>query len=352
MKKILYISLIFLLFGCANDESKQVFGEEGVLELKQNDNEDVNVTKEMEHLEQSSNVADTSAPFTQVKAFVPQKENSRYLNVKDEQVLYLTPSDSSSVSGSLIFENNTKNPMEIQSLFFQGNKVAKIKLSSEDDYYNAIKYKVAPFSSVNIDIDLKINNNGENELTFFPFDLTTSSDFYNGANNAISRFYLELDKNQVKTTSFENHTFELNQEEIMEIENIFPIPYWVNADKQNIEEKFVDDKLYMKEKINGLKLLPIPYETEVDILLIDEFGNNTAIKEKVKVTKNKETYISIEDGIINDIYDNEHRQFFLIMNNRGEELITDLEALDKDKKVFTTTYNSIIEFQKKIEEDK
>lgn len=353
MKKILYflcISLILLSFGCTKNDSKHVANPKDVIEVNESEN-NIQVSKEMDFLEESSNIADTSVPFTQFKAFIPDKKNSDDLIIKDEKVLYLKLIKSSSeISGRLDFENNTEKTMEIQSLFFQGNKVAKIKLSDENNYHNAIKYKIAPFSSATIDIDIKIDKNGEEELTFLPLDLTTTDDFYNGANNAISRFYLDLDEKTEKKLSFEKHSFSLDQKEMENIRDIFPIPYWVDENKKNIKEKYKNDKVYLENKISGLKLVKIPYETEIDVILIDEFGNTSVLEEKVKISKNEETYIPIKSDTIKEIYNNKNKQFLLLLNNRGEEIVTDLTALDMDKKPFPTTYNSIIQFYKNIED--
>lgn len=355
MKKILYVlclSLILLSFGCANNDSENVASKGDVIELDQNSN-NVEVSKEMDYLDKSSDIAETPVPFTQFKAFIPDEKNSDYLKVKDESVLYLKLSNiTSSISGRLEFENNTENPMEIQTLFFQGNEVAKIKLVNESEYHNAIKYKVEPFSAVKIDIDIKVNKNGENELTFFPLDLTGLADFYNGANNGISRFYLDVNEENEENVSFEKHSFTLDQKEMENIENIFPIPYWVDENQENIREKYIDNKVFVEKKISGLKLVAIPYETEVDIILIDEFGNTSVLKEKVKVSKNRETYIPIESDVLKEIYNNKHKQFLIILNNRGDEIITDLRAIDMDKKPFPTTYNSIIQIYKNIDEEK
>ena len=350
MKKLLILLLFLLLFGCSIDNSKQVLGKEGVDEVSNKINESIKVSKEMKELKASSDIAESDVPFTQFKGFIPNKKNSHYVEIKGENILYLRPFEKSHiVSGSLVFENNTKKPMEIQSLFFQGNEVAQIKLSSERTYHNAIKYTISPFSSVTIDVDIKTNDNGEGELIFFPFDLTASNDFYNGANSAISRFYLDVNKKSETSDSLKAHSFSLKQEEMEKIENIFPLPYWVDSDKQDIKEVFKDDKVYTKKKVAGLKLMSVPYETKVDVLLVDGFGNVSIIDEGKEVTKNTETYIPIKNSVIEEINKNNKRQFLVILNNRGEEMLTDLKAVDQDMKPFPTTYNSIIELHKTID---
>ncbi|MGI8382533.1 hypothetical protein ACR0S4_28610 [Priestia megaterium] len=353
MKKLwilLCLSFFFILCGCEDNNSKQVLGGEGVINLNSRNSDSIHISKEMNELKTASEVAESDVPFTQFKGFVPNKKNSDYITIKGEDILYVKPVDEPQIiSGSLIYENNTKNPMEIQSLFLQGNEVAKIKLSSESSYHNALKYKVSPFSSVTIEVDIKVKKHGESELTFFPFDLTASNDFYNGANNAISRFYLDVNEQGKGSHSFKSHSFSLKQEEMENIENIFPLPYWVDSNKQDIKEVFKDNKVYMKKRISGLKLMAIPYETKVDVLLVDEFGNISIIAENKGISKNKGTYIPIENHTIKEIYNSKQRQFLLILNNRGEEMITDLNAVNQDMKPFPTTYNSIIEFHKSLD---
>lgn len=334
-----------------NTSSNKSLGEEDVLIVDQSKkNKSIKVSKEMKQLEKAANIADSSVPFTQVKAFIPAEKNSGYLNIQDNNILYLKPQKGVSIiSGSLVFENNTENPMEVQSLFFQGKKIAQIKLSSSSIYNNVINYTVPPFTSSTIEIDLKVNLDGDEEIIFLPLDFTATKDFYNGANLAISRFFLDLGKKK-EINDFKEHTFTLSQQDLERIENIFPVPYWVDEDKKDIKMKVEDNSVATTKKISKLKLAAIPYETKVDILIIDEFGNSSVLKNDVRVIKDKDTFVSIEDDIINELYNNQARQFLILLNNREEELITDLKAMADNKKPFPTTFNSIIEFYKNIEQ--
>lgn len=101
------------------------------------------------------------------------------------------------------------------------------------------------------------------------------------------------------------------------------------------------EKIFTKNPISKLKLDAIPYDTEIDILLIDELGNVSLMFEKVKIKKNQSTLIPLDSEVLNEL---NIKKYFIILNNRGKDMIFDMKALDLKLKPFTTTYQSVIEF--------
>lgn len=350
MKKLyllLTIIMCIFLIGCVNKEENTNLIDKNVLQLQSN-NQDVKVSDKMELLEKSAEVADSSVPFTQVKSFIPDEQNTSYIKIQDFDVLYMDlDRNSPKISGKLIYENNTEHDMDIRALFFQGDQIAKTKLENSDEYSSAIHYKVPPFKSVTIDIDIEIDLNGDEELTFFPLDLTANEDFYNGANGAIARFYLAIDNIKTQKQDLKKQSFILTEEEFQQMNNIFPIPSLIDENKEEIKYDFIDNELFLNKRINGLTFAPIPYDTTLDLILMDEFGNTSVLYEKVEVLKNENTFLMFSEDILKKI-DNTNRQFILILNNRNSEMLDDLYAIDNELKPFSTTFNSIIEIYKNI----
>lgn len=100
------------------------------------------------------------------------------------------------------------------------------------------------------------------------------------------------------------------------------------------------------KKIKGLKFDEVPYNTTIDLLLVDEFGNTNLIAKNIKVRKNEVTFYEIDQNYLSEMYKKSTRQFLLIMNNREERIIADLKTIELNKKPFPTSFQRVIEFYK------
>lgn len=70
------------------------------------------------------------------------------------------------------------------------------------------------------------------------------------------------------------------------------VPSWIGKNKQKLEYMINNGTLVTKTPIEGMKLEPVPYNTDVDIVKIDEKGKSSILIEQVKVKK-KQTNIYI-----------------------------------------------------------
>ena len=184
-------------------------------------------------------------------------------------------------------------------------------------------------------------------LDFFPIDQTSNMNRYNGGSLSNYRFFVQSKNISMDKQLINDQSFTLDQKELSNQQNYFPIPTWIDSD--NKESKLVDknNKLMTEEEVEGIKLAAIPYKTKVDVLLIDEFGNTSVLAEKINVHENKPTFVHIEPNKLKEMYENKSRKFIFIFNNREKEILADLKTLDIKKKPFSTSYQGVIEFYDK-----
>jgi hypothetical protein len=342
--QILILLLLLIISGCSNSSETNLYDEKDILQLTSN-NKSTIVSKDMDLLNKSDKVATSSTPFTQVKAFIPNDEYIQYEKVQGEEFLYLKiPKNKSFISGKVKYENNTKEKMVIQTLFLQGNKNAQIKTSDSSSWKPAMIYDIPPYSSVTITLDIKWDVDEMQELTFFPIDQTSNMNRYNGGSLSNYRFFVQSKNISMDKQLINDQSFTLDQKELSNQQNFFPIPTWIGSD--NKESKLVDknNKLMTEEEVEGIKLAAIPYKTKVDVLLIDEFGNTSVLAQKIDIHENKPTFVHIEPNKLKEMYGNKSRKFIFIFNNREKEILADLKTLDIQKKPFATSYQGVIEF--------
>ncbi|MDT0150337.1 MULTISPECIES: hypothetical protein [Priestia] len=345
MKIIKFCILLVLLIisGCSNPSSANLYDENDVIQLNANNKSTV-VSQKMNLLKKSDKVATSNIPFTQVKAFIPNDEYKQYENVQGEKFLFLKiPKNKSFISGKIKYENNTKEKMKIQTLFLQGNNVAKIKPSNSSNWKSAITYNVPRKSSVTIDVDIKWDVSGMQELTFFPIDQTSNINRYDGGSLSNYRFFVQSKDISMDKQLLKDQSFNMNQTELSNEQNFFPIPSWVDNEKKELKLVTKDNKIFTKGRIEGLKLDKIPYNTKVNMLLVDEYGNTSLLAKSIDINKNKSTFINIDSNKSKKIYGSKNRKFVIIFNNRGEEMLADLKTLDMHRKPFSTSYQGVIE---------
>ncbi|OAJ74401.1 hypothetical protein AYJ08_08865 [Brevibacillus sp. SKDU10] len=175
---------------------------------------------------------------------------------------------------------------------------------------------------------------------------------YNGGNLGLVRFFVSngMDTQITKEIIAKQELF---LPENYDTQNISLLPTLSWMGDKFAEPKYMNrnNKLYTTKKVKGLQVKPLPYDTKLDIIWADEFGNTSLLAKDVPVTKNQATSINIEDQILSDIYKNEQRQFLFVFANRNEEILADALALDQLKKPYMTTFQGIIEIYPIIEKN-
>lgn len=341
--------LILILTGCASDVLENDFNERDIKQLTRSD-EALEFSMNTTLLDKSDEIAESSISFNLAKGFIPDEEYKNTMNVQGEEVLYLhTSKDHSQLTGEIIVENMQEEKVEFQTLFLQGNKVAKIRTSDEDEWNPSVRYEVPANSTVNLSIEIDWDINGMQELIFLPIE-KTEENLYGNANLSNFRFFVQNKDINIGQKLLDEQTFQLEKNMQFEDINFYPSPSWYGENKDEMIFREEDNQLYSEKPVEGLVLDAIPYSTSVDVLYIDEYGNSSLIEEDIKIKKNEKTFISIESKLLEEMYSHSGRQFFMVLNNREEKILADLRTLDKKRKPFMTSYQGVLEFYQKYEE--
>lgn len=295
------------------------------------------------YLEKSNDILDGTVSFSQIKAFIANDEFIHEIIVQDEPFIYLkVPSDKDYISGKIVYENSTDEPMTVRSLFLQGDEIAEVKLSTSGEWSSTIEYEVAPYTSASLDVDVKWIEEGMQELTFFPIDYSSDPIRYNGGSFSTYRFFVHSKDISISDTILKNQSFNLDLSDLNQEVNFFPVPTWLDKDKKELIYSIDNNQIVIENPISFVKLAGIPYNTEIDLLLVDEYGNTNIIKKDIFLKENEEAIISIESEL-KDISIEDRKYFLMVINNRGEEILADLKALALNKKPFFTSYQGVIE---------
>lgn len=341
-KLIIIVSFLLFIIGCSNINSN-LYTKKDILNLS---NKEIKVNNNVHKLlDNSSEISESSEPYTLASGFIPDeiwKENLK-LNGGKEQFMYLKSKTNDNITGTVVYDNATDKVINITTIFLQGNKNAMIKLKGSTDWKPAIYLSVPADSTVEFEIEINWNSNGSEELTFFPLNHSNEENRYNGGNLGVFRFFVMNKKEVLTKEMLKNQSFNLPSNFNMEKETVFPSPSWMGSTSFNPNYISQNNKRYTKEKIKGIRLDPIPYNTTVDIIWIDEFGNTNLLADNIEIKKRQSTEINIEKEILEDIYKTNNRQFLLVLNNRGQNILADIKAVDQNNKPFPTTYQGIIE---------
>ncbi|NGY87929.1 hypothetical protein F6Y05_33160 (plasmid) [Bacillus megaterium] len=73
------------------------------------------------------------------------------------------------------------------------------------------------------------------ELTFFPIDQTSNINRYDGGSLSNYRFFVQSKDISMDKQLLKDQSFNMNQTELSNEQNFFPIPSWVDNEKKRIK---------------------------------------------------------------------------------------------------------------------
>ncbi len=338
---LLVFCLFFIISGCSSNQNEEI-AEKNLVET------DIEISEEMNNLDKSSEFFESTETFTQVKGFLPADNILRYEQVQDEAVeIIKLEKDEDFISGTIVLENNTEENMSVRSLFFQGNTEAKVKSSSSKEWGPYIEYDVPPKTAITINVHIDWDKKGMRELLFFPLDYTEEIGRYDGTMLSAVRFFVADTEAVANNEMIEEQAFEVD--DIEEVEDFLLSPVWIDEEKEEVAYHISNNDLLTEEKIAALKLNAVPYDTTIDVLLLDEVGNSSLLNQNVLVQKGEPTILEFSSEVLSRMNDDKNKSFILIINNRGENMLADLKALDERKKPFLTSQQAVLQFYKSEE---
>jgi hypothetical protein len=208
IRSILVLFILLLFTSCKGKVGEEkLYKSSDILYLNE-DNQSVELSKQMDKLNDADKIATSSGKFNKVLSFIPNKEYIEYQTIHGDKFSYIKlPKTKNNISGRLSYENNTQEKIDIQSMFFQGNKNVLIKPASSSKWVRSIQFQVPPHKSVTIDIDITWDKNGMQELTFFPLKRTSDIYRYNGSILSSYRYFVQskdikIDNEMLKKCKF------------------------------------------------------------------------------------------------------------------------------------------------------
>lgn len=350
-KLLLFFLLSLLLLGCSDNKNTN-YTQRDILSLTKNE---ITVKKE-EHkiLENASSISNSSIPFTLASGFIPHESITEYIDLGDgDQFMYIYNKDKTNISGKLLFDNATDKSINISPVFLQGNRNAMVKLKDASDWSPALQLNIPEDSTVEVEIEIQWDSNGAEELTFFPLNNSSQEERYNGGNLGVFRFSVINNDNTLTREMLDNHYFKLPKNFDAENNTIHPSPSWIGSKSSAINYVSQNNRLFTEDKIKGIQLDSTPYEDTIDIIKMDEYGNVDLILNNIKTKKGIPTKVYFEKQTLKEISINkDKRQFLLILNNRGKNILADIKAVAEGRKPFMTTYQGIIEIYPQIDMDR
>lgn len=343
---LLTLFTLSILFGCSNDEidntvSEDLYKQKDVF-LVDEDQVNTKIQNQYRLLENTDTNSSTEL-YTFASGFVPDDDHKEYIKISNDDNYLFLKSDGY-ISGKIIFDNATDSTVKTTAIFLQGNDNVNFRLKGSEKWNPAIDIDVSSKTSVELEVEIKWDVNKEKELTFFPLNHSNPEVRYNGGNLGLYRFAVVNDIDEISAKDIKKQSINIDKDFDYEENSVLPIPTWIDSKSKTLDIIKKNNSLYTEEKITAVNLEAIPYETELDIILVDQYGNASSIGESVNIIPNHQTTVNFTDQITEKFYkSNDARKFLIFFNNRGKEIIADAIALKNQEKPFLSSYQGIIE---------
>ncbi|KPV56191.1 hypothetical protein QJ48_28940 [Paenibacillus sp. A3] len=296
-----------------------------------------------ELLAQSSEIFESSATFTLAHSFKIDSPWEKKLDIRGQDVYkyYENLEHRDIIQGHYVIDTLTKGS-KVTFIALQGNTGAKLRLPNDSVWYDALEISYADHGVTTVPLEIKWDVKGANELTLFPLR-QDEKDLYSGGNLGIIRMCILNDK--FNFTQFIKKIV-IDQQSIKSSLSFMPIPSLTDNDGDEPKLNIQDDMVKVSKPYNSITLQEISYETKLDVLVVDEGGKVEILQTGVWLLPNKKTRIPLPDKLLEQIQNDLKRHFVMLLNNRGEELLTDMKAFADEETQFPTSFSLIIELYK------
>lgn len=265
------------------------------------------------------------------QAIAEESVNSIYPHFK------LTPAFKNKLLGTLYIEN-TQSDTNIILLALQGRKVTLLSQKGEDDWSRTLIVKSKKNNIISIQVDIKWDQDESDELIIFPF-VESFSNFYSGAHSSVIRLFVGDNR---------DYTFTDQEIEGMKIQKnddnkLIPELYWIDDDNQRVKTVINNDLPFSPKKYNKLFMTSLNNDTKVDIVYLNTLGESETLFYGYTQEKDKSTVFTIDKIKMEEYSKKNARQFLLVLNNKDDDMIKDLIAVNKGINPISTSFQRIIE---------
>ena len=321
---------------------------------REDQNSDIYVVRESEMtvfhnqhrmLDNAKDIVKSSSKFTFSSSFRPASEWQHSFQVEGSQesipiLKFVKGKDY--ISSTYVIDNNTGHDLTISLIALQGDQNAGIRVKGIEEWSQSLEIPAANDATTQVAIEVKwsTHDNSSKELTMFSYkhDNPTPASVPGITRTMVVHQDVEITEEMLKERQF---TFEkLNPGEKI---SFWPIPKLVDETEAAMKLRKVEHKIYSTNKANAILLSPIPYKTGLDVLWIGGKGEVKKIAEKVPIFPNQGTKITLTEEQQSFIYDYDHKQFFLFVNNREHHMLADYQLALTKKIPFMTTFSQAVE---------
>ncbi|PWW01200.1 hypothetical protein DFQ01_11090 [Paenibacillus cellulosilyticus] len=294
-----------------------------------------------ELIKSAASVIEQSSTINYSHKFLITSEIEQKLKLSEDEYFtyFMHPKEVRKVELDFVIDS-LDNAGAVTLVALQGDKHADIRLSSDNEWHASLRIPYEKNATSKYHLTVSWDPEGDNNLLLLPIQKGVN---YNGSYPALVRILIS------------NTPININDNQIAQQNNIdnsllnntsyFPNPTWYDINDNLVTYKFANNRYIPNSKPYKLVLDPTPYDTKMDMIVVDDTGNVVSVTNSIEIRKNVKTKLSFKPEVVDEyVEDSSIRRFIILMNNSGTEQIADLMALVKKGKPFPTTFTNVIEF--------
>jgi hypothetical protein len=241
-----------------------------------------------------------------------------------------------------IVDNANDEHGMLKLFMLQGNNLLKIRVKGDDKWHNGIIIPVSQKATSIISLEAKWNKDGAEELLVLPIP---QQGFPVSIDVTPTRVVVINDEIQITQKMINNQAFGLPDQTELIVSNYLINPILLDQDNNELLAKGLvkNNSYYSNKELVGISFNETPYDSKVDILLFNEYGNVHLIASNVLLKSNRSSKVILDTNQIKKIYSGEGRKFLAFLNNREQDQLADIQAVIDQRKPFITTVTKVLE---------
>ncbi len=265
------------------------------------------------------------------QAIAEEQKGSNYPYFK------LTSNYKNQLSGTFYIEN-TQQDTEIVLVVMQGRETTLLRQNGEKEWNKSLVLNSKKGSTIDLKLDIKWDQDKSDELIVFPF-IKSSTSFYSGSHYSLIRLFVGDNKEYTFTEK------ELLSKKIVRSDDLKLASelLWVDNDFNEVKTLIKDNKFFAEKKYNKLLISSLTNDTNVDVIYLNTLGESEVLLSNYTLQKNKKAVITIEDEKMDKYFGIATNQFLLVLNNKDNDMLLDIMAVNEGINPVSTSFQRIIE---------
>lgn len=237
-----------------------------------------------------------------------------------------------------VFIENTQIDSKITLIAMQGRDTILISEKGKEKWGKSYILNSKKNETIDLDLDIKWDQNGSEEIIIFPL-VDSFSNFYLGAHASVVRLYVGDNK---------EYTFSDNDLQTMAYDKnedlrLIPELVWVDGNNNRISTAEKNGYFFAKGAYNSLLITSLIKDSTFDLVYLNELGESKILFNDYYQVKNKETVITFKDEMMQLFFDNDIRQYILVINNENDLMLRDIMAVNENINSITTSFQAVIQ---------